>query len=92
LVLGQVTVNLGVETEPLVVVTTIAPDRAPAGIVRVIAVGEVELGVILTPFNFTLRIELNPVPLIVTEVKAGPLVTDNPPDALIRGKTETEGV
>ena len=92
LVLGQVTENLGVETEPLVVVTTSAPDRAPTGIVSVIAVEEVELGVIFTPFNFTLRTQLNPVPFMVTEVKTGPLVTDNPPDALIRGNTETVGV
>ena len=75
LVLGQVTVNLGVETEPLVVVTTIAPDRAPTGIASVIAVEVVELGVIFTPFNFTLRIELNPVPLMVKTVPTEPLVT-----------------
>ena len=68
------------------------PDRAPTGIVRVIAVEEIDIGVIFTPFNFTLRIELNPVPLIVTEVNAGPLIADNPPDALIRGNAETVGV
>ena len=95
LVLGQVTVNLGVETEPLVVVTTIAPDRAPAGIVSVIAVEVVELGVILTPFNFTLRIELNPVPFMVTVVPTGPVVIgslDALTNEVIRGNAETVGV
>ena len=74
LVLGQVTVKRGVETEPLVVVTTIVPERAPTGIVSVIEVEVVELGVIFKPFNFTLKTELNPVPLIVTIVPIGPVV------------------
>ena len=63
-----VTLNLGVETEPLVVVTTSAPIRAPTGIVSVIALEEVELGVIFTPLNFTLRTELNLSPFMVTVV------------------------
>jgi hypothetical protein len=74
----------------LVVVTTIAPDRAPAGIASVIAVEEVELGVILTPFNFTLRIELNPVPVMRTSVDpAAPVVGVI---EATRGNTETVGV
>jgi hypothetical protein len=79
----------------LVVVTTIVPERAAAGIVSVMAETEVELGVIFTPFNFTLRSELNPDPLIVTEVKAGALVIVSPnalTTELIRGNTETVGV
>ena len=44
------------------------------------------------PFNFTLKTELNPVPLMVTTVPTIPDVTDSPPDALIRGSAETEGV
>jgi hypothetical protein len=44
------------------------------------------------PFNFTLKTELNPVPLIVTVVPTIPEVADSPPEALMRGKTETVGV
>jgi hypothetical protein len=90
-----VTVNLGVETEPLVVVTTSAPVRAPTGIVSVIAVEEVEIGIIFTPLNFTLRTELNPVPFMVTVVPPRTLINDSL-DALsnevIRGNAETVGV
>ena len=90
MVLGQVTENLGVETEPLVVVTTIAPDRAPAGIASVIAVEVVEIGVIFTPFNFTLRTELNPVPVMRTSVDpAAPVVGVI---EVILGNAETVGV
>jgi hypothetical protein len=50
------------------------------------------VGLIFTPFNFTLSTELNPDPLIVTVLKTGPEVIDKPPDALIRGKTVVVGV
>jgi len=89
-----VTVNLGVEAEPLFVVTTIVPERAPAGIVTVIDVEDIAdgSGVIFTPFNFTLSTELNPVPLMVTGVPTVPVVTDKPPVELIRGNTDALGV
>ena len=77
------------------VVTTIAPERAPTGIVTVMAVDVMlagSVGVMFTPFNFTLSTELNPDPLIVTVHKTGPEVIDKPPDALIRGKTVEVGV
>ena len=73
MVLGQVTVKRGVETEPLVVVTTIVPERAPTGIVSVIEVEVVELGVMFTPFNLTLNRGLRPDPVIVTVVPTGPV-------------------
>ena len=77
----------------------IVPDRAPTGIVTVIAVGVINagfVGVIFTPFNFTLSTELNPEPLIVTVLKAGPEVIDRPggvsTSVLMRGKTVGAGV
>jgi hypothetical protein len=92
---GYVTVNLGVETEPFEVVTTSAPDRAPTGIVTVIEVGVIKDasdGFMFMPFNFTLKTELKPVPLIVTVVPTVPEGTDSPPGALIRGNSEREDV
>ena len=88
------TINRGVETDPLDVVTTIVPDRAPTGIITVMDVGVINdgsLGAMLAPLIFTLSTELNPDPLIVTTVPTGPLVTDKAPVELTRGKTAAEG-
>ena len=55
-------------------VTVIGPLVAPVGTVALSCVEDREVTVAVVPLNFTTDFELNPTPLIVTDVPTGPLV------------------
>src|SRR5215471_6669907 len=59
---------------PTGVVTLILPLVAPLGTLAVICVGEFTVKVAFTPLNVTLVAPMNPLPVTVTFVPAGPLV------------------
>jgi hypothetical protein len=58
----------------VVLVTVIGPLVAPVGTVALSWVVDREVTVALVPSNFTTELELNPTPLIVTDVPAAALV------------------
>jgi hypothetical protein len=62
---------------PLGVVTAIGPDVAPAGTVAVTCVAEFTENVAAVPLKVTAVAPVNPVPVIVTDVPAAPLVGEN---------------
>ena len=62
---------------PAVVLTLMGPVVAVAGTVAVICVGEFTTNVASTPLKETVLTPVNPVPVITTDVPAGPFVGVN---------------